>query len=63
MHLRVYACGHIYAISVGQVLLTLKAVMKHLFASMGVSYNSRDHLEESGESVYLLENIMLSETD
>lgn len=58
-----YACGQMYVISMGKVLLTLKAVMKHEFASMGMSYNSGDHLEESGESVYLLENIMLSETN
>ena len=56
-------CGHMYVISVGEVLLTLKAVTKHPFTSVGMGYSSRDHLEESGQSVCLLEEIMLSETN
>lgn len=58
MHLHVYACGRMYVVSVDEVL-TLKAVTKHLFTSMGVGCNLRDHLEESGQTAYLLEEIII----
>lgn len=47
MHFYMYISGHMLVISVDEVLLTLKAVTKHLLTSVGVGYNSRDYLGES----------------